>query len=99
MQTVVIIPEPEWRQVLQRLDKLEQATQAATTSSSAKPDEILNVREAAALLGMKPDGLRKARRAQRIKGVRINEKEWGFRRSELTRYQNRYNRQPLTAAA
>ena len=27
MQTVVIIPEPEWRQVLSRLEKLEQAVE------------------------------------------------------------------------
>ncbi|AII53808.1 MULTISPECIES: hypothetical protein [unclassified Hymenobacter] len=99
MQAVVIIPEQEWRQLVGRLDKLEQATQAATAATDAAAEEILNVRQAAAFLGMQPDGLRKARRAKRITGVRINEKEWGFRRAELTRYQNRYNRHPLSATA
>ena len=55
-------------------------------------DEILNVRQAAAHLGMTPEGIRKARRAGRVKGVRINEKEWGFYTSELNRYQHRYDR-------
>ena len=54
--------------------------------------EVLNVRQAAALLKVTPGGLRRARRAGRVKGVRINEKEWGFYTSELHRYLNRYNR-------
>ncbi|GAA3994440.1 hypothetical protein GCM10022408_01040 [Hymenobacter fastidiosus] len=45
---------------------------------------------------MKPEGIRKARRAGRLKGVRINEKEWSFYRSELKRYQSRYNRRLAT---
>lgn len=45
-----------------------------------------------------PRGVRKARRAARLSGVRLNEKEWGFRESELNRYLTRYNRQlPLAA--
>lgn len=96
MQTVVLIPEPEWRQILGRLTKLEQAEQARTAVAAS--DDVLNVRQAAARLGLQPDGLRKARRAGRIRGVRINEKEWGFRESELTRYLHRYNR-PLPAPA
>ncbi|RTQ45455.1 DNA-binding protein [Hymenobacter gummosus] len=91
MQTVVLIPEPEWRQILGRLEKLESAEQQRTTSAP-EPDTVLCVREAAAFLGMKPENIRKARRQGRLKGVRINEKEWGFYRSELKRYQNRYVR-------
>jgi len=34
MQTVVIIPEPEWRQVLSRLEKLEQAEQDRQTPAA-----------------------------------------------------------------
>ncbi|NVO84271.1 DNA-binding protein [Hymenobacter terrestris] len=94
MQTVVLIPEPEWRQILGRLEKLESADQLRPAASATEPDEVLPMRQAAAYLGMKPDGLRKARRASRIRGVRINEKEWGFYRSELKRYQHRYNRPP-----
>ena len=96
MQTVVIIPEQEWRQLLADVQRLKvQVTQATTPTQS---DNVLTVRQAASLLGMSPDSLRKARRAGRVKGVRINEKEWGFRESELTRYQNRYNRNwPTTA--
>ena len=96
MQTVVIIPEQEWRQLLADVQRLQaQVTQPAAPAGT---DDILNVRQAAARLGMRPDGLRKARRAGRVKGIRLNEKEWGFRESELTRYQNRYNRAwPATA--
>ena len=36
--------------------------------------------------------VRKARRQKRLAGVHINDKDWGFRRSELDRYLNRYNR-------
>jgi hypothetical protein len=92
MQTVVLIPEPEWRQILSRLEKLESAEQTRIRVEAAEADEVLAVRQAAAFLGMKPEGIRKARRAGRLKGVRINEKEWGFYRSELKRYQYRYTR-------
>ncbi|MFN8348772.1 MAG: helix-turn-helix domain-containing protein [Spirosomataceae bacterium] len=55
-------------------------------------DTLYTVREAADVLRITPDGLRKARRNGRIKGIPINDKEWGFYRSELDRYLKRYNR-------
>ncbi len=55
-------------------------------------NKLLTVREAADYLRMQPDSLRRTRRAGRIKGVPINEKEWGFYQSELDRYLKRYNR-------
>ena len=74
---------------MQRLKEFE----AATPQKSPPPaDRLLNVRQAAELLTISPAGLRKARRAGRLTGVRLNEKEWGFFESELTRYLNRYNR-------
>jgi len=85
MQTVVIIPEPEWRQVLQRLDKLEQVEQERQTPPPA-PDKILTTRQAAAYIGLSEDALRRARRAGRLKGVRLNEKDWGFNQSALDAY-------------
>ena len=89
----MLIPESEWKLVLSRLEHLEKAEQERTKEKAALPvDEILNVRQAAALLKVTPAGLRRARRAARVKGVRINEKEWGFYTSELHRYLNRYNR-------
>lgn len=42
--------------------------------------------------------MRKARRLGRLSGVKLNEKEWGFRESELNRYLDRYNRQLPQAA-
>jgi hypothetical protein len=93
MQAFLLIPETEWRQLIERLERLEAAEQQRNQEKAALPaDEILNVRQAAALLKVTPEGLRKARRAGRVKGVRINEKEWGFYTSELHRYLNRYNR-------
>lgn len=76
MQTVVLIPELEWRQILGRLEKLESAEQTRTSPLN-EPDTVLCVREAAAFLGMKLENIRKARRQGRLKGMRINEKDWG----------------------
>ena len=93
MEAFLLIPESEWKQVLDRLGRLEAAEQQRAVEEAALPaDEILNVRQAAAWLNLTPEGVRKARRAGRIKGVRINEKEWGFLISELQRYLNRYKR-------
>lgn len=93
MDAFLLIPESEWKQIVSRLERLEEAAQQRAEEIAALPtDEILAVRQAAARLGMTPEGIRKARRAGRLKGVRINEKEWGFYTTELHRYQNRYNR-------
>ena len=58
----------------------------------ATGDEPLSAK-AAEYLRFTPEGIRKARRAGRLSGVRLNEKEWGFRLSELDRYVKRYHRQ------
>ena len=81
---------------MQRLKALGEANKPA----SASPDRLFNVREAAESLRFTPKGIRKARRAGRLTGVRLNEKEWGFRFSELDRYVKRYHRQlpPTTTA-
>ncbi|MFC6225663.1 helix-turn-helix domain-containing protein [Hymenobacter artigasi] len=93
MVAFLLIPESEWKQIVSRLERLEEAVQQKAQEKDSPPtDEVLNVRQAAALLKVTPAGLRRARRAGRVKGVRINEKEWGFYTSELHRYLNRYNR-------
>jgi hypothetical protein len=92
MQTVVIIPEPEWRQVLCRLEKLEEAEQARAVVTTARPDEVLSTKAAAEYIGLCTEALLRARRAGRIAGVRLNEKDWGFRRSVLDAYPRRYHR-------
>lgn len=97
MQTVVIIPEPEWRQVLQRLDKLEQVEQERQ-APPPPPDTILTTRQAAAYIGLSEDALRRARRAGRLKGVRLNEKDWGFSQAALDAYPRRYHRPTPQAA-
>lgn len=91
---VVMVPVTEWMAVLQRLEKLEERDQTkASAATAAADDPLITSREAAKYLGMK-DGrsVTKARRGKRLAGVLINEKEWGFRTSELDRYLNRYNR-------
>lgn len=99
MEAFLLIPESEWKELVSRVARLEEAGQQQAKEKAALPvDEILNVRQTAARLGMTPEGIRKARRAGRLKGVRINEKEWGFYTSELHRYQNRYNRYNRLAA-
>ncbi len=93
MQVALLVPEQEWQQLLADVQRLK-ATEATTPKAApASPDRLLTVREAATYLHLKPDGVRKARRAGRISGVKLNEKEWGFRESELNRYLTRYNRQ------
>lgn len=92
MQTVVLIPELEWRQILGRLEKLETAAQQQAAEPVASPDEVLPTDQAAAYIGLCPEALRRARRFGRIQGVRLNEKDWGFRRSALDAYPRRYHR-------
>jgi excisionase family DNA binding protein len=98
MQHVVIIPETEWRQLTARLDQLE-AAEKARQSPAPPPDNILTTREAAAYIGLSEDALRRARRAGRLPGVRLNEKDWGFRQSALDRYPRRYHRATQAQAA
>ena len=99
MQVALLVPEQEWRQLLADVQRLK-AMEEAKKPAPAPPDRLFNVREAAEYLRFTPEGIRKARRAGRLTGVRLNEKEWGFRLSELDRYVKRYHRQlqPSTAA-
>jgi len=93
MQAFLLIPESEWKELMSRVERLEEAVQQREKDKASLPaEEILNVRQAATRIGITPEGVRKARRAGRLKGIRINEKEWGFYTSELHRYLNRYNR-------
>lgn len=94
LQTVVIVPQAEWLAVLARLNNLETRDQQPVPSAAgAADDAILNSREAAAYLGLTSSlSVTKARRQKRLAGLKINEKCWGFRRSELDRYLSRYQR-------
>ena len=92
MQVALLVPEQEWRQLLADVQRLK-AQEEANKPALAPPDRLFNVREAAEYLRFTPEGIRKARRAGRLTGVRLNEKEWGFRLSELDRYVKRYHRQ------
>ena len=98
MQVALLVPEQEWRQLLadvQRLKSTEAEVARAPQAPPPPPDRIHTVREAAHYMRLKPEGVRNARRAGRLTGLRLNEKEWGFRQSELDRYLSRYNRRPL----
>ena len=92
MQPAYIVPAAEWDSLTARLARLEAAEQARTTAATAVPDEVLSTRTAAGHIGLSIDALLRARRAGRIAGVRLNEKDWGFRRSVLDRYPRRYHR-------
>lgn len=97
MQVVLLVPEAEWLALVAEVEQLKQ-TVAQLVPAPKLPDRLLNVREAAHYLRLKPEGVRNARRRGRLTGVRLNEKEWGFRQSELDRYLIRYNRRPLTGS-
>ena len=92
MQPAFIVPAAEWEQLTARLERLEAAEQARAVASIAPPDEVLSTRAAAAYIGLSTDALLRARRAGRIQGVRLNEKDYGFRRSVLDKYPRRYQR-------
>ena len=92
MQPAYIVPAAEWDTLTARLARLEAAEQARTVAAAPPPDEVLSTRAAAAHLGLSTDALLRARRAGRLAGVRLNEKDWGFRRSALDKYPRRYHR-------
>ena len=92
MQVALLVPENEWRTLLSTVSKLEEAYAAALAAAPA-PDDILTVPEAAAALGLTPEAVRRARREGRLKGIRRNEKEWGFYRSVIEQFPRRYHRQ------
>ena len=97
MQHVVIIPEQEWRHFTARLERLEAAEKARAVPANP-PDEVLSTARAAAYIGLSVDAVLRARRAGRLKGVRLNEKDWGFHRSALDKYPRRGHRAQLQAA-
>lgn len=96
MQVVLLVPEAEWRVLVAEVEQLKQTVARLAPPPASLPDRILNVREAAHYLRLQPEGVRNARRKGRLTGLHLNEKEWGFRQSELDRYLTRYNRRPLT---
>ena len=93
MQEVLIIPKTEFETLVARIAKLEELTQP---QAAPRPDQVLKVAQAADYLSLTPGGIRKARRQKRLVGFKINEKEWGFHRSELERYKYRHSRNHLS---
>ena len=92
MQPAVILSADEWRDFTARLARLEAADAARLLASTPPPDEVLSTQVAADYIGLSAEQLRRARRAGRLAGVRLNEKDWGFRRSVLDAYPRRYHR-------
>ena len=92
MQPAVILSAADWQELTARLARLEAAEQARDLATTAKPDEVLSTRAAAEYIGLCAEALLRARRSGRIQGVRLNEKDWGFRRSVLDAYPRRYHR-------
>ena len=92
MQPAYIVPAAEWDTLTARLARLEAAEQARTVATTATPDEVMSTARAAEYIGLSADAILRARRANRIQGVRLNEKDWGFRRSVLDKYPRRYHK-------
>ncbi|OGX81353.1 helix-turn-helix domain-containing protein [Hymenobacter coccineus] len=92
MQPAVILSATDWQELTERLARLEAAEHARALATATRPDEVLSTKAAAAYLGLCAEALLRARRAGRIAGVRLNEKDWGFRRSVLDAYPRRYHR-------
>jgi hypothetical protein len=95
MQPAYIVPAAEWESLTARLARLEaaEAARLATTAETdAQADQVLSTRDAATYLGLQPDALLRARAKGKLQGVRINEKDWGFRRRDLDKYPRRFHR-------
>ncbi|GAA3967557.1 DNA-binding protein [Hymenobacter antarcticus] len=92
MQPAVILSAADWQEITARLARLEAAEQARVLATTTKPDEVLSTKAAAEYIGLCAEALLRARRSGRIAGVRLNEKDWGFRRSVLDAYPRRYHR-------
>ena len=92
MQPAVILSAADWQELTARLARLEAAEQVRALATTAKPDEVLSTKAAAEYIGLCAEALLRARRTGRIAGVRLNEKDWGFRRSVLDAYPRRYHR-------
>ena len=104
MQPAYIVPAAEWDTLTARLARLEAAETARLLATATPPDEVLSTQAAAEYIGLSAEQLRRARRQGRLTGVRLNEKDWGFRRSVLDAYPRRYHRalasgSPAAAAA
>jgi hypothetical protein len=56
-------------------------------------EEIFTWKQAIVYVRLSPHGLSEARRQGRIKGVKINGKEFGYKKEELDKYLKRYNKQ------
>ena len=92
MQPAVILSAADWQELTDRLARLEAAEQARALATAVRPDEVLSTKAAAEYIGLCAEALLRARRTGRIAGVRLNEKDWGFRRSVLDAYPRRYHR-------
>lgn len=66
----------------------------ALLPATAPESQLLTASEAAAYLRITPEGLRRARREGRVKGVKANEKEYAYYLSDLDAYLRRYNKKP-----
>lgn len=97
MQPAYIVPAAEWEHLTDRLARLEAAEAARAVATTTQPDEVLPTPQAAAYLGLSESALRRARRRGQLPGVRVNEKDWGFRQSVLDAYPRRYHK--VTQAA
>ncbi|RYC70096.1 helix-turn-helix domain-containing protein [Spirosoma sordidisoli] len=90
-QVAIVIPPDVWESTLDRLKRLEERDR----ERGAEPDRdaVLTVREVAARLHVTEESVRRARRDGRLTGFKINEKEYGFRAYEVSRYMDRYKRE------
>lgn len=92
MQAAIMIERSEWETSQKRLTELEAWRDALIGASKPAADPIYNSEEAAQYLGVHPESIRRARRALRLTAVKVNERDYGYRKSELDRYVKRHMR-------
>jgi excisionase family DNA binding protein len=90
MTTAILIDREEWESLTETVRRLEERDRQR--NEEPKNDAVLTVREVSQRLNITEEAVRRARRDGRLNGFKIDEKHYGFRQYEVTRYMNRYKR-------
>jgi len=108
-KAIIFNSEQEFREAVLAIIAEVMAAQPQQPIAADQPDKVLSTALACEYLNSRgknisAQGLLKARRQQRIIGVKLNEKEWGFKESELNKFLNKHSHriqqaQPKQAAA
>ena len=90
-----LVTSAEHKREVDKLQKQIEELKAMITpfvEAERDSEQVLTWREATAYVRLTATGLSEARRQGRIKGIKINAKEFGYKKGELDKYRNRYQK-------